>query len=63
MNKYIKFFESIILGTIITFIFVSILSYIMNGEKVVEVIICITITSTIIFCTFLIIDEIRKTKD
>jgi len=63
MNKYIKFFESIILGTIITFIFISILSYIMNGEKVVEVIICITITSTIIFCTFLIIDEIRKTKD
>ncbi len=63
MNKYIKFFESIILGTIITFIFVSILSYIMNGEKVVEVIICITITSTIIFCTFLIIDEIRRQKD
>jgi len=63
MNKYIKFFESIILGTIITFIFVSILSYIMNGEKVVEVIICITITSTIIFCTFLIIDEIRRKKD
>jgi len=63
MNKYVKFFESIILGTVIPFISISILSLIMNGEKVVEVIICITITSTIIFCTFLIIDEIRRKKD
>ncbi|MDU1313079.1 MAG: hypothetical protein E6940_03350 [Clostridium septicum] len=55
--------KSIVLGTIITWIFLYVFSMVINGGDVVGIIGTMTITSTIIFCTYTIINEIRKLKD
>ena len=45
--------KSIILGTIITWLFLYIFSIFINGGDVVGLISTMTITSTIIFCTYI----------
>lgn len=64
MNSNIKLIiKSIILGTIITWTSLYILSIVINEGDIVGIIGIMTITSTIIFCTYTLIDEIRKLKD
>lgn len=55
--------KSLVLGTIVTWIFLYIFSIFINGGDVVGIIGIMTITSTVIFCTYIVIDEIRKLKD
>jgi hypothetical protein len=64
MNSNIKLIiKSIILGTIITWTSLYIFSIVINEGDIVGIIGIMTITSTIIFCTYTLIDEIRKLKD
>lgn len=56
----INFAKSIIFGIIVSAIFLSIFISFLSGEKVVDVIICIAIISVQFFCTFMIIDAIKK---
>ena len=64
MNSNIKLIiKSLILGTIITWTSLYILSIVINEGDIVGIIGIMTITSTIIFCTYTLIDEIRKLKD
>ena len=64
MNSNIKLIiKSIILGSIITWTSLYIFSIVINEGDIVGIIGIMTITSTIIFCTYTLIDEIRKLKD
>ena len=64
MNSNIKLIiKSIILGTIITWTSLYIFSIVINEGDIVGIIGIMTITSTIIFCTYTLIGEIRKLKD
>lgn len=54
---------SVVLGILITWIFLFLLALILNGDEVINIISTITIVSTMIFCTYTIVDEIRKLKE
>ena len=57
MNSNIKLIiKSIILGTIITWTSLYIFSIVINEGDIVGIIGIMTITSTIIFCTYTLID-------
>lgn len=61
MGKYVGMLvKSIFLGILVTGAFLYFLSFIINSGDIVGIIIGISITSTIFFCTFMIIGEIKK---
>lgn len=64
MNKFFKmFFKSLCLGIVVNFLFVYIFSLYINSGDIVGLINGFSIISVLFFCTFLIIDEIRKLRN
>lgn len=53
-------FKSIVLAIVIMFAFLFVLGNILNGKDAGIMIIGLSVMSTIIFCTYTIIDTIKK---
>jgi hypothetical protein len=61
-NIYTRILVSLILGILISWIFLWGLSFIINSGDIVGIIMGIATISTIIFCTLSIIQEIKNKK-
>lgn len=59
-NIYIRILVWFILGFLVSWGFLWIFSFIFNSGDVVGIIMRIAVISTIIFCTFTILEEIKK---
>lgn len=62
-NVYIRIIVSLLLGFSVAWSFMWVFSLFFTGEQVVVLIATIAVLSTIIFCTFTIINEITKLKE
>lgn len=63
MAKFLKnIIKSVLLGILVIFLFLFPLAWSQNGELLQVIIIGVAIISTIIFCTFYLIDIINNKK-
>lgn len=63
MAKFFKnIIKSVLLGILVIFLFLFPLAWSQNGELLQVIIIGVAIISTIIFCTFYLIDIINNKK-
>lgn len=62
-NIYIRILVSFFLGFLVSWGFLWVFSFIFNSGDVVGIITGISVISTVIFCTFTIIEEIKGLKE